>query len=446
MRSPQRKIDEQKLNSPIAAHSMESNVNYNRQHEVPPPRPPREGATLLSSMVPLAPPPTAATTPLQPPPPPPPQPSTSTTVVDPAALKFRRESVQHKIKPPSMETEEKINLMREIMARDLIITEMRKKEQWWRTEVSVSRHHRTKEGEMVVEDNDDDDARDAQLMFFDDQTQMNDDKLLLFEQLIDVKSEIKKIRSSMTKQAEPISHKLDEAENVRKIALEEAAYYKLKYTALKTHDEEALHSLESDRVRVLEERLRAAYEEKSKTEYSIQQIQSQSQHDKAARLLAEERAKDAQAQSEEAQEAHQTALERLSDLYRQIIKAEAQGREDALVIANLSSEIANQLSMNEEDDLSQTHIEIGRLEALNIKSRNKIALLSKQLEESKDEIMNLKILVNEKEQAYAEAVLELEKTLIELELMKNARSASSTTTTNTTTHPAIHREHSTSYV
>lgn len=136
--------------------------------------------------------------------------------------------------------------------------------------------------------------------------------------------------------------------------------------------------------------------------------------------------------------AHQEALEKLSRLYNQILKAEAQGREDALVIANLSNEIAEKLSTpsNNDSDLSQSHIEIGRLEAINIQSRNQIAILSKKLEESKDEEMNLRILLNEREQTYNEAVLELEKICIELELFKNASTANNhVNTTNVVDHP-----------
>jgi hypothetical protein len=61
---------------------------------------------------------------------------------------------------------------------------------------------------------------------------------------------------------------------------------------------------------------------------------------------------------------------------------------------------------------------MARLEAANIRSRNEIAVLLKQLEEGKDNEMSLKMLLNEKDEAYGEAVLELEKVCIELELLK----------------------------
>jgi hypothetical protein len=389
----------QKLNSPITENSLESNSSHPRQnsdHEhyttvTPPPRPPREGAILNERYL------------------------QNTPTLDPQ-LKFKREMSQnHQLNPPrtiidSLPDEKKV-LMREISARDAIINEMRKKEQWWRTEVSIAKKQQN--------NYDDQDLESAFLMQFEPE---NDDKMLLFQELVTVKSEIKKIRNSIHKQTDPILQKIEQAERVRTIALEEAAYYKSKYIALKTKDKEALHLLESDRVQTIEKRLLHAFEQKKHIESSFQAILEKSQHDQAARLLAEERAKQAQFQSEEAQAAHQEALEQLTELYQKIIKTEAQGRVDVLTIANLSNELADLLSStentNHEHDISQIHIEMARLEAANIRSRNEIAVLLKQLEEGKDNEMSLKMLLNEKDEAYGEAVLELEKVCIELELLK----------------------------
>ncbi|KAI8088133.1 hypothetical protein BDF21DRAFT_412536 [Thamnidium elegans] len=385
-------IIDQKLNQP--AHSMETNNRQTTTHDVaPPPRPPREGATLGDSYRALD-----------------------------SSLKFKRESTQPnkpKITPPTvhhLDAEEKKRLSREIVARDVIINEMKKKEQWWRTEVSIARHVR---GTSLEEE-----ADHALLMSFSpDESDDNSEKLLLFKQLVNVKAEIKKIKTNVSKQTESLSQKMELAERIRTVALEEAAYYKAKYVALKTRNYNDLDILESTRVQVLEHRLAQVYDEKMAKEKSVLQSQSQSTHDKAARLLAEERARDAQTQSEVAQEAHQQALENLSALYEQIIKAEAKGRSDALVIADLSNKVAQNLSIeNNRADISHAHIEMGRLEAANIKSRNEIASLVQKLEECKDTEMNLRILLNEREEAYKESVLELEKAYIELELLKNATS------------------------
>ncbi|KAK4508865.1 uncharacterized protein ATC70_013488 [Mucor velutinosus] len=410
---------DQKINLPLTANSLEGNLSTSRQllaadlhyaspptsPTLPPPRPPREGISLNEAYR-----------------------QAPSTVHD--AYKFKRESSippRSQIPPKpympamnestttAMNPDEKAKLLLEIKARDTIISEMKKKEQWWRTEVSVARHLRAKQRDASDDNLDNHDDQDMALLNLDQH-----DKLMLFQQLVTVKAEIRKVRYSINKQNDPILEKIEQVENVRAIALEEAAYYKAKYAALKTRNKEALDLLESDRVDILEKRLLYAYEEKDTIERSLQKMNSQSKHDQSARLLAEDRARDAQKQSEEAQEAHQNALEELTLLYEQIIKLEAQGRDDAIQIADLSSKLADQLSLKNttHQDNSQWHMEIGRLEAINIKLRNEIAVLLKRLEESKDDENNLKMLLNDKDQAYAEAVLELEKTCIELDLLK----------------------------
>ncbi|KAF1801005.1 hypothetical protein FB192DRAFT_1328584 [Mucor lusitanicus] len=327
----------------------------------------------------------------------------------------------------AMDPDEKAKLLLEIQARDAIISEMKKKEQWWRTEVSVARQLRTQQGDAL---NDDTDDTDVALLNLEQH-----DKMMLFQQLVTVKAEIRKVRHSINKQNDPILEKIEQVESIRTIALEEAAYYKAKYTALKTRNKGALDLLESDRVDTLEKRLLSAYQEKDTIERSLQRMGSQSKHDQSARLLAEDRARNAQKQSEKAQEAHQHALEELTQLYEQIIQLEAQGRDDAIQIADLSSQLADQLSLKStaHQDNSQWHMEIGRLEAANIKLRNEIAVLLKRLEESKDDENNLKMLLNDKDQEYAEAVLELEKTCIELDLLKGLSNGSSNSSSSQNT-------------
>ncbi|CEP12984.1 hypothetical protein [Parasitella parasitica] len=399
------KKDDKQIGSPTSAYSTESNWSHPSQSfdkepsRSPPPRPPRGGVTLNDAHRQAA-----------------------STMKD--SFKFKRElAFKHRPQlPPKLfipvisesiakNLEEKAKLLLEIKARDAVILEMKTKERWWRTEVSVARHLQQDQHGNTCVDNEDIVLLDLE----------QKDKLLLFQQLVAVKAEIKKIRASVNKQNEPILEKIEQVESIRAVALEEAAYYKATYTALKSRDNGALDLLESGRADILETRLKLAYQEKDEINQKIHTINSQSQQDRSARLLAEERARDAQKQSEEAQEAHQNALENLTQLYEKIIKLEAQGRDDAMHIANLSSKLANYLSLSntKDQDNSQLHIEIGRLEAANIKARNEIAILLKKLEESKDDENHLKMLLSDKDQAYAEAVLELEKTCIQLDILKN---------------------------
>ncbi|KAG0911780.1 hypothetical protein G6F33_006687 [Rhizopus arrhizus] len=327
--------------------------------------------------------------------------------------------VSNRVSAPN--SEEKGNLLKEILVRDTIISEMKKKEQWWRTEVSILRHTCSHSEEAFSNE---DKIQDAMLFEF---KKDKDENRLLLEQLVQTKAEVRKIKNSVSKQMDSLMHNLSKPESIRAAALEEAAYYKARYTAIKSRDRIALNLLEADRVGLLEHRLKEAYTQKESINTLLTQVQRRSQEDQTARLLAEERASVAQKQSEVAQEAHQAALEKTSKLYGQLLKTEAKCREDAIRIAHLSSSLVNQLSLKEDClDLSEMHIKTVRLEATNIKYRNEVAALLKQLEECQDEQESLKSMLAEKEHAYAESLLELEKTRIELDLVRRSTTNRST--------------------
>lgn len=121
--------------------------------------------------------------------------------------------------------EEKAALVRELRARDMTVNEMRKKEQWWRTEVSIARKIRAAQGEQF----DDDVDEQRLLMDFDGEP----DKFKLFDQLVHVKAELRRVKQSIMHQAQPMSQKVAQADRMRVAALQEAAYFKAKYESLK---------------------------------------------------------------------------------------------------------------------------------------------------------------------------------------------------------------------
>ncbi|KAI7904461.1 uncharacterized protein BX663DRAFT_505114 [Cokeromyces recurvatus] len=409
--SPKHRISpaDEKLNSPTTAYSIESNSSHpsKQSHEsslasLPsvPPRPSREGVMLDNDVLCQKKQLLNANM------------KRESSLLPPLRTGLQKHRpLTSPINRP-MSVDERKTFMKEIVTRDTIINEMKKKEQWWRTEVSIARQMRQQQQQQRMNH----DEEPSLIQFLDENNQLDSEKLLLFEQLVSVKTELKKIKTHLHKQSEPMMKKIEQAENVRTAALEEAAYYKAKYMALKSHDKDAFDLLELDRTSVLEKRLTEAYEVKEDMQRELQKIRSQSEYDKEARMLAEERAKDAQQQSEKAQEAHQKTLEQLTELYQKMNQLEAQSREDAAKIADLSNQLANQLALSPNED---QRIKIARLEAENIKSRNEIAMLLKKLEDYKDEEMNLKMLLNDKDQVYSEAMLEYEKTCIELELLRN---------------------------
>ncbi|KAI8971129.1 hypothetical protein BDB01DRAFT_730974 [Pilobolus umbonatus] len=320
-----------------------------------------------------------------------------------------------------MDPVEKKRMIREIMARDILISEMRKKEQWWRTEVSLARMLRSQQGEIFEEP----ELSEADLISFGKKGSIDElgrDRVMLSNQLVNAKAEIRKLRSHLYKQMEPLSVKLDHAESIRTAALEEASYYRIKYAALKSADFDTFQQLETEREAVLEERLGMALEEKNEIEQTILKIRNQSEYDQSARLLVEERARISQLQSEEAQDAHQNILKELSDMYDTTLITESKVREDAVYIAQLSNQLARRLSSDAEnnDNESERNMHIVQLESENIKLRNQLAVLSHQLEQSIDEQENLKAVLSEEDQSYATALLDIEKSIIELDLLKQA--------------------------
>lgn len=305
--------------------------------------------------------------------------------------------------------EEKAALVRELRARDMTVNEMRKKEQWWRTEVSIARKIRAAQGEQF----DDDVDEQRLLMDFDGEP----DKFKLFDQLVHVKAELRRVKQSIMHQAQPMSQKVAQADRMRVAALQEAAYFKAKYESLKTR-QPLDPTLEAERVDELEKRLAAALSENEANSRLLQQLQQRAQHDHSSRLAAEERAKDAHERAQEAQAAHQRALEELANLHDRAIQAEAQTRQGTVKIAELTQQLANALATTQ--DVSEAHISVSRLEAANLKARNEVAALKQKLAESMDDMARLRTILSERDETLKETTRELEDAEIQLAMMRDA--------------------------
>jgi hypothetical protein len=316
-------------------------------------------------------------------------------------------------------TEERQTLLREIQARDVIISEMKKKEGWWRTEVSLARKLRATKGDSFDEGPD---ADEALLM---DVDHLAEDKVKLFEQLVSMKSELRRVRASILQQAQPMSEKVNQADRMRTAALQEAAYFKSKYLALKARRQDDLGTLDISRSDELEKRLAAALTENEANGKLLQQLQKRSQHDQTARHATEERAREAQARAEEAQQAHQRALEELESVYARATKAELQVRENAVKIADLTHQLSEALISQptvKSQEVTEAQLKASQLEAANLKARNETATLKQKLAENLDDIARLRTILNEREDALAEAKIHVEDYEIQLSMLREAMS------------------------
>ncbi|KAM3580775.1 hypothetical protein VKS41_006834 [Umbelopsis sp. WA50703] len=309
-------------------------------------------------------------------------------------------------------SEERANFARELKARDAVIAEMKKKEQWWRTEVSLARKSRAKTEEDITEDS------DETFMTFDSP---DSEKTKMFEQLVKLKAELRKVRSSIGQQTNGSCQRVVQAERMRTAALQEAAYFKSKYTAIQSKQSEELAKIETARAKELEDRLVHALSEHDVAQKKLQQIQKKLNHEQQARQLAEDRAVDANAMANDTQEAHSRAVEELSNLHTRTLQAEAQVRNSAARIADLTSQLDKALTTEVSSTaLSDATIKISQLEAASIKLRSELATMKQKLAESEDENERLRNSLMEKESNLIETTRILEDNEIKIGMMKDA--------------------------
>lgn len=312
--------------------------------------------------------------------------------------------------------EERQTLIKEIQSRDAIISEIKQKESWWRTEVSLARKQRNKTDTY-------DDGPEADETLLMDVDHLSEDKVKLFEQLVAVKSELRRVRASVLQQAQPMSDKVSQADRMRTAALQEAAYFKSKYLALKARRQGDLVELDLNRCDDLEKRLASVLSENETNSKLLQQLQKQSQHDQMARVSTEERAHEAQIRAEEAQQAHQRALEELQLVYARATKAEVQVRDNINKIADLTQQLSEALSaqpVTKSQEVTEAQLKASQLEAANLKARNETASLKQKLAEQMDDIASLTTLLQEREDQVTEAQHLLEDYKIQLSMLKEA--------------------------
>lgn len=308
--------------------------------------------------------------------------------------------------------EEREHYVRELKAKDAIILEMKKKEQWWRTEVSLARKLRAKLDDEVPED------VENTLMNLNDP---HSEQAKLFDQLVRLKTELRKVKLSIGHQSQGSCQRVIQAEKMRTAALQEAAYFRSKYTAIQSRQADELASIETARAKELEDRLVHALSENETLQKKLQQMQKKLNHDQHARQSAEDRVADANARADDAQQAHTRAVEELSNLHTRTLQAEAQVRDSTARIADLTSQLNRALATDiSPTALSDATIKISQLEASSIKLRSEVASLKQKLADSEDENEKLRTSMMEKESSLIETTRILEDNEIKLGIMKEA--------------------------
>ncbi|KAI8575472.1 hypothetical protein K450DRAFT_275605 [Umbelopsis ramanniana AG] len=314
--------------------------------------------------------------------------------------------------------EERQALLREIKNRDAVIADMKSKEQWWRTEVSLARKMRV--GSPTHEDRFGFSEEDLSNGVF-DVGNMNEEQANVFDELVKCKMEIKRVRALIGHQGHQAVNTVVEADKMRLAALQEAAYFKSKYMALKSGQKDEVDKVEAERMQQLEQRLASALSNSESKQRDLDRVQRQAGHDQAARRLAQERAQQAQQDAKMAQQAQARALEENTELHARANTAEAQARDYATRMADLSNRLAEALSSTKATgSLSDAKLQITKLEAANIKARGEVASLQQQLAASMDEIATLSNTVSKQEAELTEYVRKLEDAEVKVAMMKHA--------------------------
>ncbi|CAG8437900.1 7511_t:CDS:10 [Diversispora eburnea] len=245
--------------------------------------------------------------------------------------------------PTPMSNVERDNFMRELQQRDNQIFAFRKRETWLKAELSLARQ----EGYTPEADRSSGVPEGLDVEKFMDIGESGSDRHKVMLAVVRLKQELRRTKATIANQAQAASQKITDAERARTAALQEAAYFKAKLTALANASDVELANIEVERAADLEKRLTQALTEKESLQSKLIQYQQSSTYDKSARESAEERSKTATARAEEAEEAHARALAELATLHSRATTAESQLRENNSKITELMTELNQYRSESE---------------------------------------------------------------------------------------------------
>ncbi|KAK9700624.1 hypothetical protein K7432_012116 [Basidiobolus ranarum] len=159
--------------------------------------------------------------------------------------------------------------------------------------------------------------------------QKDPEKIQLLQALLFLKDQLSKAQAHMTQNCEHAARKISDGEKSRQVALQEAAYLRMKISAIKSSSTEELCKIEQDRVVELEKRLVKALTENQSLVSRIDLQTQVSAKDQENRLLMEENSRNTLNRVVEAEENCRMLREKTTTL------------EDALKKAQLTASNAN---------------------------------------------------------------------------------------------------------
>ncbi|KAI8336260.1 hypothetical protein BC941DRAFT_377122 [Chlamydoabsidia padenii] len=254
----------------------------------------------------------------------------STTTIRPiSTLAPRNSHVSVNDAPiPANHLKERSMLIQQIKSRDLTITEMKNKEHRWRTLVAKARGIDKQPMDIDLDN-------ELNLICFSPDTGMSDNddpfatrclndqqiKRLLFEQLVQTKTEARHIKRDIDSACRPICVKLDQEERIQLEALNEADHYRTLCEALAhqnqqrtSDDNDDYHAEQQRRVTDLENKLANVMQENTAMMSTLTNIQNDYQTSEQQYQVILDRLDKEHRRARRAQAAYDATLKRLSIL------------------------------------------------------------------------------------------------------------------------------------
>ncbi|PWY97244.1 hypothetical protein BCV70DRAFT_69247 [Testicularia cyperi] len=163
------------------------------------------------------------------------------------------------------------------------------------------------------------------------------DKDRVLRTLISLKAQLASAKATIAQQAQSEADRLSESDRARSAALQEAAYYRAKLSAIESGNTTEVTRLDRERASKLEKSLADALRESAQLERQTSSLREQTKLEQQLRNSAEERLSETAKRAMAAEAAQMKAYDELAALQKRNYTAESALREHTEQVATLSS-------------------------------------------------------------------------------------------------------------
>lgn len=163
------------------------------------------------------------------------------------------------------------------------------------------------------------------------------DKDRVFKTLISLKAQLASAKATIAQQAQGEADRQAESDRARSAALQEAAYYRAKLSAIESGNGDEVTRLDRERANKLEKVLADALRESAQLERQVSSLREQTKLEQQFRNAAEERLSETAKRAMAAEAAQMKAYDELSSLQKRSYATESALREHTEQVTTLSS-------------------------------------------------------------------------------------------------------------